>query len=450
MSQGLFTAVSGIRANQAKIDVISDNLANINTAGFKSSQVTFENIFVKTLSTGSAPLSNVGGTNAMQVGLGTAVSDITRNFTGGPIQSTGRGTDLNIQGSGFFTLQGSDGGTLLSRAGNFTPDANGNLINPKGLKALGTASVTSTTGSGVPVRIPPFLNLIKNPSVSSDSINTMSNSAGSSVTSGTFTIKVTSGSPATVTDAPVTIADGDDINTVLGNVQTAIRAAGATGAVVTLSGGKIQIDKGSATSLGFDGASTDKSNILGIASFADDGAGNYVSGALTNNKSITIAKPDGSTNTFRASTFSIGKDGAIEVTYSNGDKLSVTGDPNRTLVYKTSTGIEIPSSNISVQGAAVVPSELQMQFADVVNPKGLVSQGGNMFSLGPNSGAPGFAIGRSGGIGSVESGGLEGSNVDLPTEFTEMIIAQRGVDANSRTFEAQNNIMRTIVNLGRG
>lgn len=119
------------------------------------------------------------------------------------------------------------------------------------------------------------------------------------------------------------------------------------------------------------------------------------------------------------------------------------------MFYKTSTGVEIEAANITVTGNAISAAELQIQLANVTNPKGLILQSGNLFSLGPNAGSATYATGESGGLGLIDVGKLESANVDLSSEFAEMIATQRGIEANSRTFDTQNQIMRSIVNLGR-
>lgn len=453
MSQGLFTAVSGITACQSKLDVISDNIANMNTVGFKSSQLNFENVFSRTLSAGSAPSGNLGGSNPIQLGLGVAIGEIGRNFTNGTVQTTGRSTDLNIQGQGFFTLQNTDGSIILTRAGNFSTDANGNLVNPKGLKVIGTESTTSSSSGTTPVRIPQSLKLIKtaDPVAGTDNVTSIDLNNGK-ITSGSFTLNV-NGTPKTIN-----IDSTSTVNSVIASINaidnTAPLADGDLVASLSTDG-KISIaTKGTVTSLTM-GGSSDTSNFLnitGLNAVTGDTAGGvttYSCAELTNNK-VTLSPADTTTNTYTISSFSISKDGAIEATYANGDKITVTGDPNREFLYKTSTGVQIRSDNINTTGNALKPAEFQIQLANVINPKGLVSEGGNMFSLGPNAGQPSFGTGGSSGLGTLQSGGLESSNVNLTSEFSDMILAQRGIDANSRTFGAQNTIMQTIVNLGRG
>src|SRR5262245_22110226 len=129
MSQGLFTAVSGIRANQTKLNVIANNLANVNTVAFKSSNVNFKNVFAQTISAGTRPGSNIGGTNPKQVGNGVTVAEIPANFSQGGSLFTGRAGDLLISGEGFFTIERIDPnlgannqGFFLTRAGNFSLD----------------------------------------------------------------------------------------------------------------------------------------------------------------------------------------------------------------------------------------------------------------------------------------------------------------------------------------
>src|SRR3989339_1678461 len=208
MSQGLSTAVSGIRANQSKIDVISDNIANMNTVGFKSSLVNFENVFVRTMSSGTAPGSNIGGTNPLQIGLGTTVGEISRNFNGGTVQSTGRSTDLNVQGLGFFTLQDSEGSLVLTRAGNFSLDSEGYLVNPKGLKAVGSVQMSSTSGSSTPIRIPQalFLDTTTAPITSTD---LLTNFDSTTISAGTITLD------DGTTTATITISPNETIQDVL-------------------------------------------------------------------------------------------------------------------------------------------------------------------------------------------------------------------------------------------
>jgi len=557
MSQGLFIAVGGIKACQTKIDVISDNVSNMNTAGFKSSQVTFENVLARTLSSGSSPSGNVGGSNPMQIGLGVGISDISRNFTGGTVQTTGRSTDLNVQGNGFFSVQNPEGATYLTRAGNFSLDSNGNMTTPKGLMVLGTDTVISSSASNVPIRVPQSLNLQKTPIEDTAAITNVTNSTGAKITAGTFTVGVngnaqgtdtitTTGSSTTPitagtlvisgvgggSDKTVTIGADDTIADVVTNITAQLEGGSAsyssttgkftitpdTGDTLTFAGtsnfstiaglagsgassntlvvpsktvtvsstdtisdvltniadavqsgctatvgtdGKISVTTPAGHTLTLDTQTSDTSNFLNISNFTSNSGTppTYTTDILRDTTKATIGPADTTTDTCPLASVSVGKTGEIEATYSNGDKITVITDPNnankRILKY-TSSGIDILENSITINtdtstgSPAIKAAELQLQMANVINPKGLLSQGGNMFSIAPNAGDATYAIAQTGGMGLVASGGLESSNVDLTSEFADMMLSQRGIDANSRTFQAQNQILMTIVNLGRG
>ena len=139
MSRSLFSAVSGLRNHQAWLDVIGNNIANANTPGYKSSSVVFQDILSQTLSSGSAPSTNLGGVNPMQVGLGVTMGTISPSFLQGSLQTTNRNTDVAIQGDGFFAVaQGNS--RLYTRSGAFTLDANGDLVEgATGYKVQGAA-----------------------------------------------------------------------------------------------------------------------------------------------------------------------------------------------------------------------------------------------------------------------------------------------------------------------
>ncbi|MBS3977600.1 MAG: flagellar hook-basal body complex protein [Syntrophomonadaceae bacterium] len=129
MMRSMFAAVSGLRIHQMRMDVIADNIANVNTTGFKRARMTFQDIFYQTLRGGSAPADPRGGTNPHQIGLGAGVASIDVIQTQGAAGATGNPTDLMIQGDGFFVLTDGEN-SFYTRAGNFAFDANGNLVVP--------------------------------------------------------------------------------------------------------------------------------------------------------------------------------------------------------------------------------------------------------------------------------------------------------------------------------
>src|SRR5688572_6676183 len=139
MAVGSFSAgLSGLNANGAYLSVIGNNLANINTVGFKASSVSFQDLVSQTVGGASA--------NPMQVGLGVTTGSISPVFSQGAIENTREATNVAIQGSGFFVVRG-DGGNSYTRAGNFSFDANGKLVTPEGQFVQGYTAVNATTGA---------------------------------------------------------------------------------------------------------------------------------------------------------------------------------------------------------------------------------------------------------------------------------------------------------------
>lgn len=124
----LFSGVSGLRNHQAMMDVISNNIANVNTIGYKGSRVTFSDTFNKVIRYGSNPTETGGGTNTFQIGLGMKLNSVDRNWTQGTFEGTGKTTDLALQGKGLFVLE-NNGEKFYSRAGAFIFDADGRLVN---------------------------------------------------------------------------------------------------------------------------------------------------------------------------------------------------------------------------------------------------------------------------------------------------------------------------------
>ena len=173
MLRSLFSAISGLRANQTMIDVTGNNVANANTVGFKSSNVLFQDTLSQMLTAGTEATTTRGGTNPVQIGLGVSVAGTTTNFGQGSAQVTGRQTDLMIQGDGFFVVQ-RNGEDVYTRAGAFNWDAAGNLVTPDGDFVMGYRDTTpandsaegfATTGAAAPALVK--IN-IKDPALGTD------------------------------------------------------------------------------------------------------------------------------------------------------------------------------------------------------------------------------------------------------------------------------------------
>ncbi|KOO49285.1 flagellar basal body rod protein FlgG [Viridibacillus arvi] len=264
MLRSMYSGISGLKNFQTKLDVIGNNIANVNTYGFKKGRVVFKDVFSQTSAGASAPTATTGGTNPKQIGLGSQIAAIDTMHEGGSLQTTNRVLDLAISGDGFFVVMDKDGKNLkYTRAGNFYMDKNGDLVNAEGKYLKGTAGVI--------------------------------------------------------------------------NIPTT------------------------------------------------------------------------------AQSMSIGKDGSVDY----------------------------------VDEAGVLQKAGQLELAKFPNAGGLSKEGSNYYNETSNSGAA--TVGTAGlkGIGEIASGALEMSNVDLSEEFTDMIVAQRGFQANTRIITTSDEILQELVNLKR-
>jgi flagellar hook protein FlgE len=169
MMRSLWSGVSGLNAHQVAMDVEANNIANVNTVGFKYSRTNFQNLLSQTVKSATAPQGTLGGKNSLQIGLGTSVSAVETMFKQGSIQNTDKNTDMAINGDGFFVVSGDGGKTYrYTRAGDFTFDANGNFVDPNGYIVQGWLADPEThnidTAKGVqPISIPPGLTTPANP-----------------------------------------------------------------------------------------------------------------------------------------------------------------------------------------------------------------------------------------------------------------------------------------------
>lgn len=461
MSQSLFTSITGMTTAQTKIDVVANNIANMNTTAFKASNLTFSDLYSKTLSSGSSPTTSAGGTNPIQVGLGVGIAGVTTDFTGGSIQSTGNSNDLNIQGTGWFTVLNTDGSMGLTRDGAFSLDENGNLVTQSGLRVLGTNSAYSSSGSNTTIFIPNKLNLITTgKDLTQGAAGVLSSLNNANITPGSFSFEVYSTEGNLITTVNVNADNAKSLQ----DIAHAINDAISNNNLLTSNGNSIV-----KASINDDGTfSLDTNKVAGLAEvgeldFSTVGDtsnflyetelatvkmdnGKYTSKVLSYQVDIGPATNNNSTQS--KASYAVTQNGAIEVTYSNGDTITVEDDNgNMVLKYITSDGKTISASDIKVSGEAISAANLQIQLASVLNEQGLMAQGSNVYVTGPNSGPLTFAIGNSNGFGQIGSGGLESSNVNLSIELANMIVAQRSIDANSRVFSSTSEVLQRLVSL---
>lgn len=449
MSQAMYTSMTGMSAGQQQITVVSDNIANMNTTAYKESQANFQDIWYDTRTSGTTGNGTRGGTNPLQFGMGTMISSISKNWNASTINTTGRTTDMALQGNGFFTLRDAQGQIYYSRAGNFFLDGNsGYLCDPSGKMVMGTNTSLAYNSSTIPVKIPPLLEANPQAQAAGTLANKIASELnGAKLSAGDFTIKVTDG--GAVTDVTVNLADTSSMTVagLVASINTQL-PAGVTCAIVD---GGVQFQTtGTVTGLEFVSGTSNFVQATQLSAAANVG-GNYDSKTL--DYSVEIKPVTDMSNALIYKSFSVAQDGTIEATYGNGDRITVYTDPADGISrLKYITGdIEIMGpDDCTADPNVLVPDNLKIQTANVVNPEGLVAVGSNMYTLGPNSGNIYYSQANDNGVGGIKTGGLESSNVDLARQFSNMILAQRAIEANSRVFDTANNILQTLVYLGRG
>ncbi len=448
MTQSFYTAIGGMAAGQTKISVVADNIANMNTIGFKASNVNFSDVYYRTSSTGQAPTGQMGGINPKQIGIGVQTASIARDFSAGTTLTTGLNTDLCINGSSFFTVASPTVEILYTRDGNFTVDSNGNMVTSSGYKLLGTNNSLNTVSSTTPIKIPTYINTVTTPSTQAQmgnkALDELNGIKSGGVSSGTFTI-TTYDNLGKPTPKTVTVTSDMTVNSLVAEINKAggVKASLVDGSLSIVADGVERFEIANGTS-----------NIvtqMGMGSM-DPTTKTATSEVINYHQTIGEGTP-GSEESKNFTSVSINENGIIEVKYGNNDTLSVTQDPTNPskmiLKYTLNNGTIITGSDLTINDQLVEPANLQIQMASFVNPNGLTAQGNNTYASGPNCGMALYGSISSSAFGNVKSGVLEGSNVDLASEFADMVVSQRAIEANSRVFTTTNEILQTLTQLAR-
>jgi flagellar hook protein FlgE len=414
---GFSASLSGLFANQQKLSVIGNNLANINTVAFKASSVQFMDLVSQ----------NVGGSSAnpMQVGLGVTTGAISPNFTQGGLETTGVSSHVAIQGRGFFMVGNGGNDRSYTRAGDFSFDANGRMVSAEGLAVQGytqTDPVTGniiTTGQPADIIIPPGVLRAPGPTTQ---FSTTTNLNASALVGDTFT-------------ASVQIYDA------LGDVHVATvtytnTGPGAWGYDVSVDGGDVtggtagtpvSIGTGNVT-FGPTGLMTAPAADVVITSPA------WANGAAPTNFTWDLydANNQASLTGYAAAsaTSSITQNG-----YAAGTINPITIDNDGNIQATIGTGRTIVIAQLAI--------------ATFNNPQGMQKLGANRFAETQAAGIPNVGVANTGGRGSVFGSALEQSNVDIAQEFTQMILAQRGYQANSRSITVADELLVETLNLKR-
>lgn len=482
MMRSLWSGVSGLKVHQTKMDVIGNNIANVNTVGFRSSSVNFTDVFYQTTQSASGPNANTGaaGRNAVQIGLGSNVASVSVNMSGtGATNRTDRGMDLMINGDAFFVVR-NNGSTYFTKSGCFDLDADGTLMcTTNGATVLGwgvdeNGDIRKDTVDSLKLMSPENMNAEPSATTnvtlsgnidSKDPLVTYSvdgegypmsvsfyDNVGNLFTAKLSVMKsnATTNNEYTVSMTDILDAKGNSIlkqatvdtsgNTVYSSTNQYISFAGQTPMNYTVDpDGTIQFAASNAL-LTFNGSSGEFVSVSGDL----EGMLNLT---LNDGNTENNAFPVGGVNIDFSGLTMFATKGSCSVEPKRGDKDGY----NAGNAAGTLNGFSInPDGKIyAVYDNGDNKLLGQIAVASFANPSGLEAMGNSLFATTLNSGefdGIGQEITE---IGTFSIGALEMSDVDLATEFTNMITTQRGFQANSRTITTSDTMLEELINLKR-
>lgn len=415
-------ALSGLSAANDELDVISNNLANMSTTAYKAKSTSFSDSFYESL--GSS-----GSGDSISVGSGVTVSATSTDYTSGSYSSTSSSTDMAISGDGFFVVEDSSGNQYLTRDGEFTEDTSGHLETSSGDYLMGyeatDGTISSTTLSEIV--LPTTGSTISGTASTEFTVTANLNSSasvGDSYTSSvTFYDSLGESHTATITytktdsndwDYTVTMDDADFSATSSSTGTTTIASGtmtfDSTGNLETIDGATVSSSDTSEVSLSVSGLSSGASDLTlqwELLSSSGDAV-------MTQTSADSSSSSD--SNGYTAGTyksFSVSSDGTVDAVYSNGESITV--------------------------GQIVV--------ATVTNEQGLSSVGSNLYEVTSASGSASITTAGSGSAGTILNSELEESNVDISTEFANLIIAQRAFQANAKAITTFDSVTQSAIQM---
>lgn len=405
--------LSGLEADNTALETIANNLSNLNTTGYKAETTNFQDMFYQLMGTN-------GAGDEEQVGSGTKVSSISTDFGDGTVSSTSVDTDAAITGNGFFVVEDSNGTKYYTRAGDFTQDDSGYLVTSNGYNVMGYSATNGTlnTTSLVPLQFTlgeesaptatTTMSLTANLSSASadgatytQTVNVYDSLGTEQALTFTFTKDTSAGGwDYTVTIPTSDLSSGSGTTTTLASGTLAFDSTGALTSTtpIAIDTGVTMADGASAMSINWDLASS-------------TGAGLITGEASSSGVSATTQ--DGKTSGTLTS-FSIGSDGTVTGTFSNGTE--VLG---------------------------------QIVLASFGNEQGLSRAGSSDYAATIASGDAVVGAPGTGSLGTLTGGALELSNADMSTEFSNLIIAERGYQANAKSVTTFDQIEQDTINLIR-
>jgi len=444
MDRSLFSAVSGLRNNQTRMDVIGNNIANVNTTAFKASRANFTESFSQVLSGASRPGTTTGGVNSMAVGLGSTLSSIDTVFTQGNRETTNVPTNLAIQGNSFFVV--SNGAqNLFTRDGNFKWDSNGKLVAGnggivQGMMAKNGVLGGALTGISVPIG-----------QTTPASATTNATVAGNFNSEAPTIVAVDPANP-TAAELAAPANAGSVVQTTLG-VFDSLGSKHDLTLISWKTGANVWSAKIDPTNLSYDstkpytfGPGAESSPAAAATpwqfTFNPDGT---VNAASSNLPAVTFTPTGGGAAVSLKLDPGAGSTGVTSLAVGNSMVLRDQNGYASGVLQTVSIGQDGTITGAFSNGTNQTLA--QVALADFNNPEGLDQASDSMYTVSANSGTP--LIGYSGKDTSstIASGALEMSNVDLAQEFTDMIITQRGFEANGKMITTSDQMLQTLINM---
>lgn len=430
MMRSMYSGVSGLKVHQTKMDVIGNNIANVNTVAYKSNSVTFSEVFYQTTQSASGPNAETGkgGQNAMQIGLGSSVGSITSNIESeGSTQRTDNPFDLKISGSSFFVVKNGNS-NFFTRAGNFTVDESGKLVTSAGYSVQGwladeDGNIIKDNVKDLYVKSTEFT--YTEPAATTD--NTISGN-----------LNKEDESFAKGESVPINLKFYDSLGySYLATIN--ISQSPDNTYSYTMEAGSIMCDGHPVEGYTM--------NLSDVNLTFDESTGKCNVNSITASFEVpTGATPIGDITVDFSNLKSLGDETSISVNYGNPSGKGA----GKAVGKMTGVGIQQDGKISAYYSNGDVRTLGQIVVANFSNPAGLEKVGENLYQATLNSGEfNGIGDDVTANGGKISSGVLEMSNVDLSSEFTEMITTQRGFQANSRIITVSDTLLEELINLKR-
>jgi flagellar hook protein FlgE len=461
MMRSLYAGVSGLQNHQTRMDVLGNNIANVNTTGFKKGRATFQDMLSQTLSGAAKPNDTVGGVNPQQIGLGMMVSSIDTLFTQGALQSTGVMTDVALQGDGFFVVKDGEK-SYYTRNGAFALDSQGRLVNPaNGMRVQGWMAQTV---NGV---------TLVNPSAQvEDLVIPVGGKDPAFATTDVWfacnldkrTTEIAPGATAqTIQEG--TIPTTFDVFDSFGNVHKLQANFTKVPGVANRWQVQVTVDPGAAANTNTrvqvgTGAQAGNTffvdfNNLGALTDVRDAAGTVINtGSLQIAASFDVPGTTAAAGAAVRQTLNLnlGQVGAYKdavTQFAETTSTKAIRQNGYTMGYLESFKIDQSGVITGVYTNGTNRTIGQIALASFTNPGGLEKAGENTYQVSNNSGDPNVGTSGIAGKGKIIAGTLEMSNVDLAEQFVDMIVTQRGFQANSRTITTADQMLQELLSLKR-